>query len=62
MEEAQLQLQELRERLSTLELSEQQALRELAAATGQLESLQDKGVRADSALTENAELKQVCIL
>lgn len=59
LEEAQLQLKALRERLDTLELSEQQALRELAAATTQLDALQSKGVRADSAMSENAELKQV---
>lgn len=59
LEEAQLQLKAARERLSTLELSEQQALRELAVATAQLDSLQSKGVVADSAITENAELKQV---
>jgi hypothetical protein len=59
LEEAQLQLKAARERLGTLELSEQQALRELAVATAQLDSLQSKGVVADSAITENAELKQV---
>lgn len=59
LEEAQLQLKELRERLSTLELSEQQALRELQTATAQLTALQDKGVKTDSALNENVELKQV---
>lgn len=59
LEDAQLQLKAAQERLSTLELSEQQALRELAVATAQLDSLQSKGVVADSAITENAELKQV---
>jgi hypothetical protein len=59
LEEAQLQLKELRERLSTLELSEQQALRELQAASTQVASLQDKGAQADSALNENTDLKEV---
>lgn len=61
LEEAQLQLKALQERLSTLELSEQQALRELQAATAQLETLQDKGGKADAALVENTDLKQVCV-
>lgn len=59
LEEAQMQLKELRERLSTLELSEQQALQELQVATTQLDTLQSKRVMADNAINENAELKQV---
>lgn len=59
LEEAQLELKALRERLETLELSEQQALRELQAATTQLDALQSRGVKVDSAINENTELKQV---
>jgi seryl-tRNA synthetase len=57
LEEAQLELKALRERLETLELSEQQALRELQAATTQLDALQSRGVKVDSAINENTELK-----
>jgi seryl-tRNA synthetase len=62
LEEAQLELKALRERLETLELSEQQALRELQAATTQLDALQSRGVKVDSAINENTELKQVRVL
>lgn len=57
--EAQQQLKGARERLSTLEMEHQQAVRELDAVTAQLHALQDKGLTADAAVSENTQLKQV---
>jgi seryl-tRNA synthetase len=62
LEEVQQQLKESRERLSTLELEHQQAVQELDAVTVQLHALQDKGVTADAAVSENTQLKQVRVL
>lgn len=59
LQEAQQQLKGARERLSTLELEHQQAVQELDAVTAQLHALQDKGVTADAAVSENTQLKQV---
>jgi DNA repair exonuclease SbcCD ATPase subunit len=62
LEDAQLQLKAAQERLSTVELQWQQASQELAVATAQLDALQSQGFKADSAISENARLKQVCVL